>query len=130
MKLPDTLSSLEWIQVRASRSDRLILEIANTPAWFGCYPQAICIAMDTGLIIDDIDWLQRVCLWFASMRSCVNDCLLLESDRLFLARSHHATQSTSEWENSLNQQLAVTDWLTKNGAMSMTSTPHQMGSWR
>lgn len=116
MKIPNSLTAIEWVHVHEIRSDRLILDIANTRSWCGCYPQAICLAMDTGLNVSGIDWLQRICLWFASIKTCVNDSLLLESNRLFLVRRYSEKQNTAQWEASLTQQLAITDWLSRQGS--------------
>jgi hypothetical protein len=116
MKIPDNLTAIEWVHIHEVRSDRLILDIANTYSWYGYYPQAICLAMDTGLNISDIDWLQRICLWFASIRTCMNDSLLLESNRLFLVRRYSEQQNIPQWEASLTQQLAITDWLSRQGS--------------
>lgn len=128
MKLPNSLAALEWVRVNESRSDRLVLNIADTPAWCACYPQAICVAMDTGLIISETDWLQRVCLWFAAVRDCINDCLILEANRLMLVRRHKDPQTTVQWEAALNQQLAVCDWLNRYGAAEMNTNPAE--GWR
>jgi len=118
MKLPDSLAALESVHVVKMRSDRLILDVAEQRAWCSCFPQGVCIAMDTGLTVSDVDWLQRVCLWFASVPTCVNDSLLVESERLFLLRLNRTTFSTQEWEASLNKQQDIADWLIRFGEKS------------
>ncbi len=130
MKLPDSLAALDWVHVTKEHSDRLILDVGEQRAWCGCYPQGICIAMDTGLIVTDIDWLQRVCLWFASVRTCINDSLLVENERLFLLRLNYATLTSIEWENSLNKQQDIADWLIRFGERSGLSIHQHSGASR
>lgn len=130
MKFPNALAVLEWVRVRKTRSDRWVLDLAGAAGWCWSYPQGVCVAIEVELDVIDRVWLQRVCLWFASLSTNVDDCLLLENGKLCLLRRHNHDLNTPEWESSLNQQLAVAAWLTKNGAPSEDVSAAEFGTWR
>ncbi|AAQ60268.1 MULTISPECIES: hypothetical protein [Chromobacterium] len=116
MKLPDSLAALEWVCVLSPRSDRWLLDLAGVPAWGWSYPQGITLAIEIELEVLDDAWLQRVCLWLASIRTNLDDGLLLERGKLYLVRRHEHGLSAVEWEATLNQQLAVVAWLVKHAS--------------
>ncbi|AUH50648.1 hypothetical protein CXB49_07440 [Chromobacterium sp. ATCC 53434] len=117
---------MEWVLVRQSRSDRWLLDLAGASAWAWSYPQGISLAVEIELAALDDVWLQRVCLWLASIRANLDDSLLSERGKLYLVRRHEHVLGTVEWEASLNQQLAVAAWLTKHAAEA-SSTAYAAG---
>ncbi|MEG3130538.1 hypothetical protein SC171_21265 [Pantoea cypripedii] len=121
MKLPDALAALDWVRMQESRSDRLVLDIVGRKAWCASYPQGVCLAINTGVESSDIDWLQYMCLWFASERNCADDALLIEQENLMLVRRYDADLDSTLWEASLQQQLTVVDWLIQHH--SSTDSP-------
>jgi len=123
MKLPDALAALSTVQLRATRSDRLVLDIDGTAAWCGCYPHGICLAIDTTLCHVESRWLQQVCLWLAASHAAMNDGLLLEGGRLLLLRRYDRGLDSTQWEAAISQQLAVADWLARHGRQASSPTP-------
>lgn len=130
MKLPASLAALEWVTVRQFNGGRWTLALAGTPGWCREYAQGICIAVALALVSIDDAWLLRTCLWLASLRSNLDDSLLLENGALWLVRRHAHEISSVELEASLGQQLAVAGWLATQGSPAKDAmAPDKLGKW-